>query len=44
MKKVTLTCPNCGYTEPRNIEDDESLEGLACPNCEESLGEEEAEE
>jgi len=40
MKNVTLTCNNCGYTEPRRIEDDESLEGLSCPNCEEPLSEE----
>lgn len=40
MKKVILTC-TCGYSENRKIEDDESLEGLACPNCDEPMREEE---
>ena len=36
MPKETLTCI-CGYTEDRDVKEGETLEGLACPTCEEPM-------
>lgn len=44
MKTVTVVCPNCGYAEDCEIGDGESLDGLACPNCDESMVEQESRE
>jgi DNA-directed RNA polymerase subunit RPC12/RpoP len=44
MKKILITCSNCGLTFPVPVKVLEGLEPVYCPECEDEIPEEDLED